>query len=121
MSINRKQEALEKLKSELVTVHRQELEAVGEEYKRALTEIARLQNEKDLLKAREDVILSFDQLVVTDEEESETVDECIMEIKCSGSCSALICHKFDLKISSGGHIRTFLLAETENIDRTAEY
>ena len=41
--------------------------------------------------------------------------------KCSGSGSALLCHKFDLKISSGGHIRTFLLAETENIDRPAEY
>ena len=48
-AINTKQsenhkEALEKLKSELENIHRQELEAVGEEYKRALTEIGKLQN-----------------------------------------------------------------------------
>ena len=46
--------------------------------------MAKIQNEKDLLKAREDVLHSFNDLVLTEE---EVVDECIQDVKCTGSCT----------------------------------
>ena len=57
-----------------------------EEYEKALTEIAKIQNENALLKAREDVLHSFQRLEVTRHGEDEDIEECIMEQKCEGNC-----------------------------------
>ena len=61
-----------------------------EEYKKALTQISKLQNEKDLLLAREEVLQSFANFEVNKEGGEDQIDECIVEGKCEGSCSHIV-------------------------------
>ena len=65
-------------------------EALSEEYKKALTKIAKIQNKKDLLKVREEVLVSFKDLLLTEEDSVGEVDECIKEVKCKDNCSHIV-------------------------------
>ena len=73
--------------------HLKAMKVFGDEYNKALNEIAKLQNENYLFKAREEVLCSTDiletEMVEAEEEEEkeEQEDECIMEVKCTGTCA----------------------------------
>ena len=91
--IQNKEEQIKKLKEghvleikEVVLKH----DRLNEEYQKALTEIAKLEREKGLMKARADVLLSFDELALTEEGETVEVEECIQDEKCKGNCSHII-------------------------------
>ena len=61
-----------------------------EEYKKALTQISKIQNKNDLLKAREEVLQSFANLEVTKDGGDDQVDECIIEGKCEENCRHIV-------------------------------
>ena len=73
----------------LEALHLKAIKSFGEEFNKALNENAKLQNERDLLIAREEVLKSFDDLAEEEDKEEEQ-EECIMDGKCSGDCAHIV-------------------------------
>ena len=70
--------------------HLKALKMIGDEFTKSINENARLQNENYLLKAREEVMVSLELEEANNkvkEVHEVEIDECIMDIKCTGNCN----------------------------------